>query len=50
MDVFKESNPATHGPGGKDGLAQVGALKTRVEGAILFFRRLVLGWAPAKRP
>lgn len=43
MDVFKEFNPATHGPAGTYGLAQLGALKTRVEGAILFLHRLVTG-------
>lgn len=43
MDVFGEFNPATHGSAGKYDLARLGALKTRVEGAILFLHRLVAG-------
>lgn len=43
MDVFGEFNPATHGSAGKYDLARFGALKTRVEGAILFLHRVVTG-------
>jgi hypothetical protein len=41
LDLFKVFNPATHGAAGRYDLAQLGALKLRVEGAIQFLHRIV---------
>lgn len=41
MALFGEFNPATHGEAGKYSLTQLGAIKTRVEGAIQFLHRIV---------
>ena len=43
MDLFGEFNPATHGEAGRYTLVQLGAIKTRVEGAIQFLHRIVSG-------
>jgi hypothetical protein len=42
MDLFAEFNPATHGEAGRYDLAQLSAIKTRVEGAIQFLYRIVV--------
>jgi hypothetical protein len=41
MDLFKDFNPATHGPAGKYDLIELDAIKTRVEGAIKFLYTIV---------
>lgn len=41
MDLFGTLNPATHGKAGLYDLAQLGAIKSRVEGAIRFLHRIV---------
>ena len=41
MDLFGDFNPATHGEAGRYDLVQLGAIKTRVEGAIKFLHRIV---------
>lgn len=43
MDLFGAFNPATHGEAGKYSLAQLSAIKTRVEGAIKFLHRIIVG-------
>lgn len=42
MDLFGELNPATHGKAERYDLVQLGAIKTRVEGAIQFLHRIVI--------
>jgi len=41
MDLFGAFNPATHGEAGRYDLIQLGAIKSRVEGAIQFLHRIV---------
>lgn len=43
MNLFKELNPATHGPAGHYNLNQLGEMKKRMEGAILFLHRIFVG-------
>jgi len=41
MDLFNDFNSATHGESGRFDMLQLGAIKTRVEGAIQFLQRVV---------